>query len=61
VKAVVMAEVVSLHGKIAGMKDPDPVTEAHLRQMERDLNRFTQNPTAAPRRSAPPAPVMAPI
>jgi Met-zincin/Domain of unknown function (DUF5117) len=61
VKAVVMAEIVSLHAKVAGMKDPDPVNEAHLRQMERDLNRFAQNPAAAPRRSAPPAPVMAPI
>jgi hypothetical protein len=61
VKAVVMAEVASLHGKIAGMKDADPVIEAHLRLVERDLSRFLQNPTAAPKRAAPPPPVMAPI
>ncbi len=61
VKAVVMAEVNSLHGKVAGMKDPDPVNEAHLRSVERDLNRFMQNPAAAPRQAAPPPPVMAPI
>lgn len=60
VRAVVMAEAISLHAKIGGMKDSDPVTEAHLRQVERDLQRFIQNGTA-PKRSAPPAPVMAPI
>jgi len=60
VKAVVMAEAISLRAKVADMKDADPVTEAHLRQVERDLQRFIQNGTA-PRRSAPPAPVMAPI
>ncbi|MBV9399956.1 MAG: zinc-dependent metalloprotease [Bryobacterales bacterium] len=60
VKAVIMAEVAALHAKVAGMKDADPVTDAHLRQMERDLQRLIQNGTA-PRRSAPPAPVMAPI
>jgi Met-zincin/Domain of unknown function (DUF5117) len=61
VKAVVMAEVNSLHGKVAGMKDSDPVNEAHLRAVERDLNRFIQNPATAPRQAAPPPPVMAPI
>jgi hypothetical protein len=60
VKAVVMAEATSLHAKVAEMKDSDPVTEAHLRQVERDLQRFIQNGTA-PRRSAAPPPVMAPI
>jgi hypothetical protein len=60
VKAVVMAEAMSLRTKVAEMKDPDPVTEAHLRQVERDLQRFIQNGTA-PRRSAAPPPVMAPI
>jgi hypothetical protein len=60
VKAVVMAEVGSLRAKVAQMKDADPVTEAHLRQVERDLARFLQNPTA-PRSVAPPPPVMAPI
>jgi hypothetical protein len=60
VKAVVMAEAISLRAKVADMKDADPLTEAHLRQVERDLQRFIQNGTV-PRRSAPPAPVMAPI
>jgi hypothetical protein len=60
VKAVVMAEAISLRATVAEMKDKDPVTEAHLRQVERDLQRFIQNGTA-PRRSAAPPPVMAPI
>ena len=60
VRAVVTAAVISLHATVAGMKDADPVTEAHFRQVERDLQRFIQNGTA-PRRSAPPPPVMAPI
>ena len=60
VKAVVMAEATSLRAKVAEMKSSDPVTEAHLRQVERDLQRFIQNGTA-PRRSAAPPPVMAPI
>ena len=61
VKAVVMTEVESLYSRVAAMKDADPVTQAHLRQVGRDLNRFSQNPAAAPRQSAPPVPVMAPI
>ena len=60
VKAVVMASLASLRTEVAGMKDADPVTEAHLRQMDRDLMRYTQNPTA-PRKSAPAPPIMAPI
>lgn len=60
VKAVVMAQVGALKTKVAETKDSDPVTEAHLRQVERDLTRYLQNPTA-PRRSAPEPPVMAPI
>ena len=60
VKAVVMAAVTSLRAQVANMKDTDAVTEAHLRQVERDLGRFIQNPTA-PKRSAPPPPIMAPI
>ena len=60
VKAVVVAEATSLRAKVAEMKSSDPVTEAHLRQVERDLQRFIQNGTA-PRRSAAPPPVMAPI
>src|SRR5262249_35605077 len=60
VKAVVMGAAISLRAKVAEMKDTDAVTEAHLRQVERDLQRFIQNGTA-PRRSAAPPPVMAPI
>jgi hypothetical protein len=60
VKAVVMAAVATLRTQVAGMKDSDSVTEAHLRQIERDLTRYAQNPTA-PKRSAAPPPVMAPI
>jgi hypothetical protein len=60
VRAVVMAAVTSLRAKVAEMKDADAVTEAHLRQSERDLARFAQNPVA-PRRSAAPPPIMAPI
>jgi hypothetical protein len=60
VKAVVMASLGSLRTEVAGMKDADPVTEAHLRQMDRDLMRYAQNPTA-PRKSAPAPPIMAPI
>ena len=60
VKAVVMASLTSLRTQVAGMKDSDPVTEAHLRQLERDLGRYTQNPTV-PKVAAGPAPIMAPI
>lgn len=60
VKAVVMAEIGMLRTKVGEMKDSDAVTEAHLRQVERDLGRYLQTPTI-PRNSAPPAPVMAPI
>jgi hypothetical protein len=60
VKAVVMSEVAMLRTKVAEMKSPDAVTEAHLRQLERDLTRYAQNP-ATPRHSAAPPPVMAPI
>lgn len=60
VKAVVMAEAGTLRTKVGEMKDADAVTEAHLRQVERDLARYLQNPTI-PKNSAPPAPVMAPI
>jgi hypothetical protein len=60
VKAVVMASMGTLRTELAGMKDSDGVTEAHLRQMERDVTRYLNNPTA-PRRTTPDPPVMAPI
>jgi len=60
VRAVVMAALVSLRAKVAEMKDADAVTEAHLRQAERDLAKYIQNPVA-PKHSAAPPPIMAPI
>jgi Met-zincin len=60
VKAVVMMEMAAIKTQLAGMKDSDPVTEAHLRQLERDATRYLNNPQA-PRRSTPPPPTMAPI
>jgi hypothetical protein len=60
VKAVVMGSLTSLRARIVDMKDPDAVNEAHLRQMERELQRYLQNPVA-PKRSAAPPPIMAPI
>ena len=60
VKAVVMASLANVRTTVAGLKDPDPVNEASLRQMERDLTRYAQNPTAPKKSSATP-PIMAPI
>jgi hypothetical protein len=60
VKAVAMASVVALHARVAAMKDEDAVTEAHLRQIERDLAKYVQNPTM-PKKSDAPPPIMAPI
>lgn len=60
VKAVVMASVAKIRTQVAGLKDADPVNEASLRQMERDLTRYAQNPTMPKKSSATP-PIMAPI
>ncbi len=60
VKATVMASVASIRTTVAGLKDPDPVNEASLRQIERDLTRYAQNPTM-PKKSSAAAPIMAPI
>lgn len=60
VKAVVMASLAKVRPTVASMKDSDPVNEASLRQMERDLTRYAQNPTI-PKKSTPAAPIMAPI
>jgi len=57
---VVMASLANVRTTVAGLKDPDPVNEASLRQMERDLTRYAQNPTAPKKSSATP-PIMAPI
>ncbi len=60
VKAVVMYSLASIKTQIANQKDADPVNEASLRQMERDLTRYATNPTA-PKKSSPTPPIMAPI
>ena len=60
VKAVVMASLANIKTQVAGLKDSDPVNEASLRQMERDLTRYAQTPTAPKKSSATP-PIMAPI
>ena len=61
-RAVVMEQLVELKPKITGMHDQDAVTEATLRQAERDLTRFLANPTAAaPKTAALPQPAGAPL
>ncbi len=60
VKAVVMASLANVRATVAGLKDSDAVNEASLRQIERDLTRYAQNPTMPKKSSATP-PIMAPI
>jgi len=60
VKAVVMAEIPTIKTQVSALKDPDPVNEAALRQIERDLTRYAVNPTM-PKKSSPTPPIMAPI
>jgi Met-zincin/Domain of unknown function (DUF5117) len=60
VKAVVIASLAQVKATVAGMKDSDPVNEASLQQMERDLTRYAQNPTT-PKKASAAAPIMAPI
>jgi hypothetical protein len=60
VRAVVMASVAKIKAQVAELKDPDPVNEASLRQIERDLTRYAMNPTMPKKSSATP-PIMAPI
>ena len=61
-RAVVIEQLVQLKAKIAQMHDPDPVSEAALRQSERDLTRFLINPSAgAPKAAALPQPAGAPL
>ena len=61
-RAVVLEQLVQLKGKIAGMHDPNTVSEAVLRQSERDLTRYLQNPVAnAPKSAAPPQPAGPPL
>ncbi len=61
-RAVVLEQLVQLKGKLAGMKDDDPVTEATVRQSERDVTRYLLDPVAnAPKRAALPQPAGAPL
>jgi hypothetical protein len=61
-RAVVIEQLVQLKAKIAGLHDPDAVTEATLRQSERDLTRFLANPSAgAPKSAALSQPAGAPL
>ena len=54
VRAVVLQEVGRLGQSLGSRKDDDAVTEAHLRQAERDITRYLQNPAAnAPKAVAP--------
>ena len=61
-RAVVIQQLFNLKGEIASMKDPDAVTEATLRQSERDLTRYLLNPSAnAPKSASLPQPAGAPL
>jgi hypothetical protein len=54
VRAVVTAELVRLAKALPQRHDEDAVTEAHLRQAERDIARFLENPSAVAPRSVMP-------
>ncbi len=61
-RAVVMQQLVQLKEQLGAMKDADAVTEATLRQSERDLTRYLLNPAAnAPKAAALPQPAGAPL
>jgi hypothetical protein len=54
-RAVVMSEIVRVQKSLAQRTDEDALGEAHLRQAERDIARYLNNPAAvAPRSVAPP-------
>jgi hypothetical protein len=55
VRAVVMGEITRLATVLPQRHDEDAITEAHLRQAERDIARFLANPSAAAPRSVMPA------
>ncbi len=62
VRAVALDRLARLREPIAERHDADAVTEAHLRQTERDIARYLENPTAfAPKSSALPQPPGAPL
>jgi hypothetical protein len=61
-RAVALEQLVQLKGKISGMHDADAVTEATLRQSERDLTGYLVNPMMnAPKNASLPQPAGAPL
>ncbi len=61
-RAVVLQQLIQLKGKLGGMHDSNAVSEAVLRQSERDLTRYLANPAAnAPKAAALPQPAGPPI
>ncbi|HEX6975746.1 MAG TPA: zinc-dependent metalloprotease, partial [Vicinamibacterales bacterium] len=62
VRAVAINQLAVLKGSLASRTDPDAVTEAHIRQVGRDITKYLENPTAyQPKSSALPQPAGAPI
>ena len=62
VRAVAINQLATLKATLAPRSDPDAVTEAHIRQVGRDITKYLENPTAyAPKSSALPQPAGAPI
>ncbi len=54
-RAYILDQLARLATDIGSGKDDDPLTEAHLRQAERDIARYLENPKEhAPRSAAPP-------
>ena len=62
VRAVAINQLARLKTTLQAASDPDGVTEAHLRQAQRDITKYLENPAAyAPKSSALPQPPGAPI
>ncbi len=62
VRAVTLEHLTKLRAALALRHDADAVTEAHLRQCDRDLKRYLENPAAyAPKSNALPQPAGAPL
>jgi hypothetical protein len=55
VRAYILDQLARLGADLGSRKDEDPLTEAHLRQAERDIARYLDNPKEnVPRSAAPP-------
>jgi hypothetical protein len=62
VRMIVLDQLTRLRTQLFDRHDADRLAEAHIRQTERDITRYLENPTAhVPRRSAPPQPPGAPL